>query len=66
MISVCIASYNGSAYLAQQLDSILPQLSVGDEVVISDDGSTDGTVELIQSYQSKTIRSSSTPDLIVG
>ena len=53
MISVCIASYNGSAYLAQQLDSILPQLSVGDEVVISDDGSTDGTVELIQSYQSK-------------
>lgn len=55
MISVCIATYNGERYLREQLDSILPQLSEGDEIVISDDGSTDHTVEIIKSYQSEKI-----------
>lgn len=55
MISVCIATYNGEQYLKAQLDSILCQLSDGDEVVISDDGSTDRTVEIIKSYGSDAI-----------
>ena len=47
MISVCIACYEGSRFIEQQLNSILIQLSAEDEVVISDDGSTDATVALI-------------------
>ena len=50
MISVCIATYNGKEELRRQLDSIYPQLSAEDEIVISDDNSTDGTRELIESY----------------
>lgn len=47
MISVCIATHNGEKYIKQQLDSILSQLGQGDEVVVSDDGSTDGTLSVI-------------------
>ena len=50
MISVCIATYNGKEELRRQLDSIYPQLSVDDEIVISDDNSTAGTRELIKTY----------------
>lgn len=49
MISVCIATYNGSKYIKEQLDSILCQIAKNDEVIISDDGSTDNTVEIIAS-----------------
>lgn len=49
-ISVAIASYNGEAYLSQQLDSILGQSVPPDEIVISDDGSTDRTLEIARQY----------------
>ncbi len=52
MISVCIATYNGERYLREQLDSILPQLSESDEVIVSDDGSTDTTLDIIKAYTS--------------
>ncbi len=50
MISVCIATYNGERYLREQLDSILSQLGDGDEVIVSDDGSTDATLDILNSY----------------
>lgn len=56
MISVCIATHNGERYLRQQLDSIMPQLSGEDEIVISDDQSTDSTRTLVASYDSPRIR----------
>ena len=56
MISVCIATYNGEKFLRKQLDSILAQIGEEDEIVISDDNSTDGTLELIQSYADDRIR----------
>ena len=46
MISVCIASYNGADYILDQLKSILPQLRANDEIIVSDDHSTDGTPDL--------------------
>ena len=49
-ISVCIATFNGEPYLRQQLDSILCQLSETDEVIISDDNSTDNTCAIIEGY----------------
>ena len=45
-ISVCIATFNGAKYIEKQLKSILLQLRDNDEVVISDDGSTDNSAEL--------------------
>lgn len=56
MISVCMATYNGARYLNAQLDSILKQLSSQDEVVISDDGSTDDTLDIIRSYNDYRIK----------
>jgi len=46
-VSVAMATYNGEKYLLEQLESILPQLEDGDELVIGDDGSTDKTLEII-------------------
>ena len=50
MLSVCMATYNGEKYIRQQLDSILACLSPGDEIIVSDDGSNDGTLDILQSY----------------
>lgn len=56
MISVCMATYNGGKYLRQQIDSILPQLQLDDELIISDDGSSDNTFDIIKSYNSPNIK----------
>lgn len=49
-ISVCMATYNGGRWIGEQLASILQQLRPDDEVVVSDDGSTDGTLAVIASF----------------
>lgn len=50
-ISVAMATYNGAKYVGQQIDSILKQLNLEDELVISDDNSSDGTLEILKVYQ---------------
>lgn len=55
-VSVCMATYNGERYIREQLDSILRQLRPNDEIVISDDSSTDHTLEIISSYKDKRIK----------
>lgn len=56
MISVCMTSYNGEKYIKQQIDSILIQLKVCDELIISDDGSSDRTIEIIKSFNDSRIK----------
>lgn len=56
MISVCIASYNGEKYIKEQLVSILPQLAPQDEIIVSDDGSTDHTRNIILSLGDRRIK----------
>lgn len=56
MISVCIATYNGERYIGQQLASILKQIGVADEVIVSDDGSTDGTLNVVRSFNDPRVR----------
>ncbi len=56
MISVCIATYNGERYIKKQLESILSQLGSNDEVIISDDGSDDGTINEINKLNDVRIR----------
>lgn len=48
-VSVCMATFNGAAYVREQLASILTELAPGDEVIVVDDASSDDTVEVIRS-----------------
>ena len=50
MISIVIATYNGSKYIANQLDSLRGQDRQADEVIIIDDFSADDTAALINKY----------------
>lgn len=56
MISVCLASYNGSHFIKEQVESILLQLSHADELIVSDDHSTDNTVSVVNSMNDPRIR----------
>lgn len=56
MVSVCMTTCNGEKYLKRQLDTILLQLGDEDELIISDDSSTDRTVEIIKSYSDNRIK----------
>lgn len=49
-----MATYNGAAYLETQLDSILSQTVLPLEILIGDDGSTDGTLEVIDRVGART------------
>lgn len=56
MISVCMATYNGGSFIERQLRSILLQLSEEDELIISDDGSTDNTLDIVQNFNDSRIK----------
>lgn len=53
-ISVAIASFNGEKYIRKQIESILNQTRKVDEIVISDDGSTDKTLAIIKDISAHT------------
>ena len=49
-ISVAMATYNGAKYLQEQLDSIRKQRCAPYELVVTDDGSTDDTVAIVETF----------------
>lgn len=49
-ISVALCTYNGERFLQEQLISIANQTLLPREIVISDDGSNDGTLQVIESF----------------
>lgn len=49
-VTVLLATYNGAAYIRQQVDSILGQSFSDFRLILSDDGSTDNTPELLEQY----------------
>jgi glycosyltransferase involved in cell wall biosynthesis len=49
-VSIALATYNGGAHLGTQLDSYFVQERLPDELVLSDDGSTDGTLEIAREF----------------
>ena len=55
-VSVAMATYNGEKYLKEQLDSILENLKSNDEIIISDDGSTDKTLKILEQYEGEDSR----------
>lgn len=56
MISVCIATYNGERFIREQISSIINQLGNEDEIIISDNGSTDSTIDIIKEIDDKRIK----------
>ena len=50
-LSVLMPTCNGARYLAAALDSVVAQDEPGLEVLVADDGSTDGTLEIVRRYQ---------------
>ena len=55
-ISVCMATFNGEKYIEAQIFSILEQISSGDELIISDDCSTDSTIDIITNMADERIK----------
>ncbi len=49
-ISIAMATYNGERFIREQLDSLAAQTRLPDELVITDDGSTDRTLEIIGDF----------------
>lgn len=51
--SVAMVTYNGENYVREQIESILLSMGEQDELIISDDGSTDNTAEILEEYEEK-------------
>lgn len=49
-VQVLLSSYNGEKYIKEQLDSILSQTWTNLEILVRDDGSTDGTTSILKEY----------------
>ena len=55
LVSIIINNYNYGRFLAQAIDSVLNQTYTNTEVIVVDDGSTDDSVAVIQSYENRII-----------
>ena len=52
-VSICLPIYNGEEFLADCIDSVLEQTHTDFELLIVDDGSTDGSAAIVESYASR-------------
>ena len=55
-VSILITAYNAEQWLAQTLDSAVRQTWPNVEVIVVDDGSTDGTLSVARRYESDSVR----------
>lgn len=54
LVSICIPTYNGQDFLLEALDSAIVQTYKNLEIIISDDNSQDNTIDIVESFKSKT------------
>ncbi|MDO4583206.1 MAG: glycosyltransferase family 2 protein [Planctomycetia bacterium] len=52
-LSVALCTYNGERFLQSQLESLSCQTRLPDEVVVGDDGSSDSTLEILETWAKK-------------
>ena len=50
LVSIIVNNYNYQRFLTEAIDSALKQTYCNTEVIVVDDGSTDGSLEIIASY----------------
>ena len=50
MISIAMTTFNGESFLKDQLESISNQTYLPDELIISDDCSSDNTIKIIENF----------------
>ena len=55
-VSVCMATYRGAQFVAEQIESILDQLGPHDELVVVDDASPDSTPDVVAGFADPRIR----------
>ena len=55
-VSVCLTTHNGEKYIYDQIVSILSHIDKEDEIIISDDSSTDKTLNIINTINDKRIK----------
>lgn len=53
MVTILLATHNGEGYLTEQIDSIVQQNYTHWKIVVSDDGSSDNTLNILRNYQKK-------------
>ncbi len=62
LVSVMMPAYNAEEYIGEAIQSVLSQTYTTWELIIVDDGSTDGTFEVVRSFQDARIRLFSQPN----
>ena len=50
-VQILMSTYNGEKYLKEQIESILAQEEVNIKLLVRDDGSTDNTIQILESYE---------------
>jgi len=56
LVSIIIPAYNSEKYLAEAISSALDQTWPNKELIVIDDGSTDGTLAIARKFESETVR----------
>jgi glycosyltransferase involved in cell wall biosynthesis len=52
-IDVLMSSFNGARHIGEQIDSLLTQTYPHWRLLVRDDGSTDHTIDIVESYRSR-------------
>lgn len=52
-IDILLATYNGERFLAEQLDSLVAQTHENWRIIVRDDGSSDGTVAILEAFRER-------------
>jgi succinoglycan biosynthesis protein ExoO len=55
-VSAIITAYNSEAFIAEAIHSVLKQARAVDEIVVVDDGSTDGTRRVVAEFADQGIK----------
>ena len=56
IVSICIPIYNNESYISKTITSVLNQTYQNFEIIISDDASTDSTIEIAKSFNDSRIK----------
>jgi glycosyltransferase involved in cell wall biosynthesis len=56
MVSILVPCFNAERWIAETLDSALAQTWANTEIIVVDDGSTDGSAEIVETYANRGVK----------